>query len=82
MGGNAVLLSELTALRGPAAGLTDAQLAAIRMHTPDAKIPYHEAVRRYRDEVEDETAAQLRDFGDRIARWRLCAILAHIPLWR
>ena len=63
----------LAALRGPAAGLTDAQLAAVRMHTPDAKIPYHEAVRRYRDEMEDETAAQLRAFSDRIARWRLCA---------
>ena len=63
----------LAALRGPAGGLTDAQLADIRIHTPDAKIPFYEAVRRYMAEVDDETAALLRAFDARLARWRLCA---------
>ena len=63
----------LAALRGPAGGLTDAQLAAIRIHTPDARISFHEAMRRYREDMEDETAQQLNAFEARLARWRLCA---------
>ena len=63
----------LAALRGPAGGLTDAQLADIRIHTPDARVPFYEAVRRYREELDDETAALLRAFEARLARWRLCA---------
>ena len=63
----------LAALRGPAGGLTDAQLADIRIHTPDAKVPFYEAVRRYMEEMDDETAVLLRAFTERLARWRLCA---------
>ena len=47
----------LAALRGPALGLTESELAQIRIRTPDAKIPYYEAVRRYREEEEDALAA-------------------------
>ena len=63
----------IAALRGPALGLDDAQLARIRIHTPDVKVPYHEAVRRYREEETDELARRLCDFEARLARWRLCA---------
>ena len=63
----------LASLRGPACGLTDAQLADIRMHTPDVHVPYHEAVRRYREEMEDETAQKLREFAGKLELWRLCA---------
>ena len=63
----------LAALRGPAGNLTDAQLADIRIHTPDAKIPFYEAVRRYMEEMDDETAELLRAFHARLERWRLCA---------
>ncbi|MBP3523451.1 MAG: helicase-exonuclease AddAB subunit AddA [Clostridia bacterium] len=63
----------LSSLRGPALGLTDSELAAIRMHTPDTKRPYHEAVRRYREKKEDALADKLRGFEARLARWRLCA---------
>lgn len=63
----------IAALCGPALGLDDAQLAQIRIHTPDVKVPYHEAVRRYREEETDELAQRLSDFEARLARWRLCA---------
>lgn len=63
----------LAALRGPALGLDDAQLAQIRIHTPDVRVPYHEAVRRYREEVDDALAARLAEFEERLAKWRLCA---------
>lgn len=63
----------LASLRGPALGLEDSELAAIRMFTPDARTPYHEAVRRYREENEDALAEKLRGFEARLARWRLCA---------
>ncbi|MDO5377709.1 MAG: 3'-5' exonuclease, partial [Clostridia bacterium] len=63
----------LAALRGPALGLTDGELADIRMATPDTRVPYHEAVRRYREGREDELACKLREFESRLARWRLCA---------
>ncbi len=39
----------LAALRGPALGLEESELAQIRIYTPDVKTPYHEAVRRYRE---------------------------------
>ncbi|MGN0773054.1 MAG: helicase-exonuclease AddAB subunit AddA [Candidatus Ventricola sp.] len=63
----------LSSLRGPALGLEDSELAAIRMAVPDTKVPYHEAVRRYREEKEDALAEKLRGFEARLARWRLCA---------
>ncbi len=61
----------LAALTGPALGLTDGELARIRIHTPDAKTPYHEAVRRYREEMDDDLAGKLREFASRLDRWRL-----------
>ena len=63
----------LAALRGPALELDDRELAQIRMHTPDTKIPYHEAVRRYREEMADDLAGKLKAFEDKLAFWRLCA---------
>jgi len=63
----------LSALRGPALGLDDGELAQIRIHTPDTHVPYHEAVRRYRDEKEDALSEKLRGFDERLSRWRLCA---------
>ena len=63
----------LAALRGPALGLADEELAAIRIHTPDTKTPYREAVRRYREEMDDALAQKLAAFDARMARWRLCA---------
>ena len=63
----------LAALRGPALGLSEAELAAIRMATPNTKISYCEAVRHYREEMDDELAQKLRDFEEKRQRWRLCA---------
>lgn len=63
----------LAALRGPALGLNESELAQIRIRTPDTKIPYYEAVRRYREEEEDALAEKLRAFEEKRARWRLCA---------
>lgn len=63
----------LAALRGPALGLTEGELAAIRIHTPDTRTPYHEAVRRYREEQDDDLARRLRGFEVKLTRWRLCA---------
>jgi len=63
----------LAALCGPALGLDDDELAEIRIHTPDTHVPYREAVRRYREEMDDELAAKLRAFDARLARWRLYA---------
>ena len=63
----------LASLRGPALGLTDSELAAIRMFVPDAKVPYHEAVRRYREENDDALSDKLRGFEARLTHWRLCA---------
>ncbi len=63
----------LASLRGPALGLTDSELASIRMHVPDTKVPYHEAVRRYREENDDALSEKLRTFEARLSRWRLCA---------
>ncbi len=63
----------LAALRGPALELDDGELASIRIYTPDTKIPYHEAVRRYREEMDDELAGKLRAFEEKMTYWRLCA---------
>ena len=63
----------LAALRGPALGLDENDLAAVRMHTPDSKTPYHEAVRRYREEMDDALAGRLHAFEEKMERWRLCA---------
>ena len=63
----------LAALRGPALELDDAERAQIRIFTPDAKKPYHEAVRRYREENDDALAAKLRGFEEKLDFWRLCA---------
>ena len=62
----------LAALRGPALGLEESELAQIRIYTPDVKTPYHEAVRRYREEMDDALAEKLA-FEAKRARWRLCA---------
>ena len=63
----------LASLRGPALELSDGELAQIRIYTPDARIPYHEAVRRYREEMDDELAKKLRAFEEKLTFWRLCA---------
>ncbi|MBR4039811.1 MAG: helicase-exonuclease AddAB subunit AddA [Clostridia bacterium] len=63
----------IASLRGPALGLQESELAQIRIHTPDTKTPYHEAVRRYREENDDALAMKLRGFEERLNLWRLCA---------
>ena len=63
----------LAALKGPALGLDENELAAIRIHTPDTKIAYYEAVRRYREEKDDALSARLKAFEENMERWRLCA---------
>ena len=63
----------LAALRGPALGLEEHELAAIRVYTPDTKTPYYEAVRRYREEKDDALAGKLLAFEEKLIRWRLCA---------
>ncbi|MBQ7052504.1 MAG: helicase-exonuclease AddAB subunit AddA [Clostridia bacterium] len=63
----------IASLHGPALGLGEEEMARIRIHTPDVHVPYHEAVRRYIEEMDDELAEKLRGFEERIARWRLCA---------
>jgi len=63
----------LAALRGPALGLEESELAAIRIFVPDTKTAYHEAVRRYREENDDELARKLRAFEEKLGFWRLCA---------
>lgn len=63
----------LSALTGPALELRDSELAQIRIHTPDAKTPYHVAVRRYREDMDDALAEKLRAFEARMDRWRLLA---------
>lgn len=63
----------LAALRGPALGLAESELAAIRIFCPDTKTAYHEAVRRYREEMDDALSKKLREFEQRLTYWRLCA---------
>ena len=63
-----------TVLRSPLAGLPDPDdaLARIRLaYRDDADpLPFHEAVRRYALEQDDELAAHLKDFLNRLAEWR------------
>ena len=63
----------IASLRGPALGIEESELAAIRIYTPDRHVPYHEAVRRYREEMDDALAQKLCAFEEKIAFWRLCA---------
>ncbi|MGN0996859.1 MAG: helicase-exonuclease AddAB subunit AddA [Candidatus Ventricola sp.] len=63
----------LASLRGPALGLEESELARIRVHTPDTRVPFCEAVRRYREELDDPLARKLRAFEQTLERWRLCA---------
>jgi ATP-dependent helicase/nuclease subunit A len=61
-------------LRSPLAGLpgADDSLARIRLAYPDGPepIPFHEAARRYAEEQNDELAAHLKDFFNRLHQWR------------
>jgi ATP-dependent helicase/nuclease subunit A len=61
-------------LRSPLAGIPqpDDALARIRLayRGQEEEIPFHEAVRRYAVEQDDELAAQLRDFLNKLADWR------------
>jgi ATP-dependent helicase/nuclease subunit A len=63
-----------TVLRSPLGGLPDADdsLARIRLAYPDGPepIPFHEAARRYAGEKNDELAAHLKDFFNRLHHWR------------
>ena len=63
----------IASLRGPALELEESELAQIRIHTPETKTPYHEAVRRYREEMDDALAMKLRAFEEKLDYWRLCA---------
>ena len=63
----------IASLHGPALGLEESELAAIRVHVPDRHVPYHEAVRRYREEKDDALSAKLRAFEEKLSFWRLCA---------
>ncbi len=63
----------IAALRGPACALSDDELAAIRIATPDSRIPYHEAVRAYREQKTDALSEKLKAFDSKLARWRLVA---------
>ena len=66
-------------LRGPLAGLPSPEdaLARIRLaYPPDADgvvVPFHEAVRRYSDEHDDDVATGLRAARARLDRWRQAA---------
>ncbi|MGD0137985.1 MAG: 3'-5' exonuclease, partial [Tepidisphaeraceae bacterium] len=63
-----------TVLRSPLAGLPDPDdaLARIRLaYRDDADpVPFHEAVRRYAADRDDELAAHVKDFLNRLAEWR------------
>lgn len=64
-------------LRSPIAGLTDPEdhLARVRIAYPVGRerMPFHEAVRRYASEHDDEFARWLREFYARLDRWRSIA---------
>jgi ATP-dependent helicase/nuclease subunit A len=63
-----------TVLRSPLGALPNADdaMARIRLAYPAAAedISFHEAVRRYAAEQQDELAAYLKDFLNRLQRWR------------
>jgi ATP-dependent helicase/nuclease subunit A len=61
-------------LRSPLGALPNAEdsLARVRLAYPDAPdpVPFHEAVRRYAAEKNDELSAHLKDFFNRLHAWR------------
>ena len=64
----AVLRSPLGELPEPEDGL-----ARVRLAYREGGVPFHEAVRRYAAEHDDELAAKLRDFLANLAHWRQLA---------
>ena len=61
----------LSALRGPALGFSDSDLAEIRIRG-GKKVSFHEAV-RLAEAGEDDLAARLREAHQKLDFWRLCA---------
>ena len=59
-------------LRGPIAALPEPEdaLARIRIAYPSKAVAFHDAVRRYAREQDDELAAKLRDVLGRLDAWR------------
>jgi ATP-dependent helicase/nuclease subunit A len=59
-------------IRSPMSGVSEADdaLARIRLFTPDSKVPFHQAARRYASEMQDELARQLRLMFDALAAHR------------
>ena len=70
----------LAALRGPALGLEESELAQIRIYTPDVKTPYHEAVRRYREEMDDALAEKLAEMEKRRGESRKARAKTGMPV--
>lgn len=63
-------------LRSPLAALPDPEdsLARIRLaYNLGTPVAFHQAVVRYKDEHDDELAAKLADFFERLTRWRTLA---------
>jgi len=60
------------ALRSPVVGLSNDQLARIRIARPD--VPFVDAATAYAEEENDETAEQLRRFFALLDRWQLLAL--------
>lgn len=58
-------------LRSPVVGLSDEQLARIRLYKSD--VPFVDAAAAY-CETDDDTGRQLRAFFDRLKRWQLMAL--------
>ena len=63
----AILRSSLSGMPNPDDAMARIRLAYLDDQNP---IPFHEAVRRYAAEQRDELAAHLRDFLNRLGRWR------------
>jgi ATP-dependent helicase/nuclease subunit A len=57
-------------LRGPLAGVSETDLAQIRVAYPEREVPFHLAVAQYSAEKSDETAARLKPALARLAHWR------------
>lgn len=66
----------LSALLSPFGGLSDEELAAIRLHTPEG--PFSAAAHAYADAHQNETSRKLLQFYAHIADWR--AALRYEPL--